>query len=461
MVNPTKRAAKALKNVKNLSKLKQKLVHKVLDDLNVIRVLNLYARNDDSICHCIRTHKYYQTLFPNNQESQILIRTFHLWQSVAQQNRLLYADYIFDLRRPYSTFSYCQLPTLDSLMEPLQSYIAPKVFVLPIYLAICDTMALDADVLVPEVKVGPQDLDIQERRWQCMKACQEALNARKSKQLYRLANLVERYPHMLKKHLDPAVEARPNSKHIVNYFLSCAEKVKKEWCFRSGQRITSLPSWLEDVVNLPKLCCTSVFRGDGLPLVPVRKYRELFKAQLRVNPPQVDEAKSQTSRSLAYSIKSLSERWDKRRLSEKIEDIHLTQSPHKYPEDVLQDYITAIQGLYKYTYERERREYDDVYSREQEEEAKRYQRQHKFRRGHDPFSFKTPGELGYKRPRKQLPYKLYAHNDTQLDWLEAFLKTCSYMEANLPQDAEDETADLTAADTEGDMKENSSWKIWA
>ena len=230
--------------------------------------------------------------------------------------------------------------------------------------------------------------------------------------------------------------------------------------------------WSEDVVHLPQLCCSALFRGEGLPLIPVQKYRELFKAHLRLNPPQAHDANTDDFGTPAYWTKELNERWDKRGLSEKVQNIAITQSPHIYPDSVHQDYITSIKGIVFGQDCRPPECFDDVYTRDEEDSAKRYQR-HRFRHGHDPDSFKTPEELGYERPRTYLPFKYYAHDDSQLDWLEAFLKTCSYMEANLPQTAEGETAGSTVANTE-DMKKDAKedfgygseearamgWRMW-
>ncbi|MCJ1398036.1 hypothetical protein MMC11_001233 [Xylographa trunciseda] len=430
--------------IENLGKLPEELVHGVLDGLNVIRVLLLYARDDDWICHCIRTHIFYRKLFPpNGRDAQTLKQTFSLWYDIAQQNRLRYADYVFELRRPYSSFSPYDLPTIKSLMQPFRDYIAPELFVLPIYLAICGTLRLDTRVLVPSVRAGYLALDIQRKLWQCMKVSQKALNAQKSKQLYRLASLVEQYPHMLKKHLDPGVNARPNSKHIINYLQSCAEYVKKEWCFRSKSLDRRSPDWSEVPVHTPQLCCTALFRNEGLPLVPVQKYRRLFQTQLRADPPQLGGSDPP---SLKRGIKALTKKWDDRGVLEKFKDIGLEPPSHIYPEDVRQDYITAIRGISERRGLRQQEIYEEVFTPDQKKAAQLSLRKYNSRHGNFPNTVVKLDELGYRRPRATLPYRLYAHNDEQLDWLEAFLKTCSYMEANLTQGVGDETTASAVAE---------------
>ncbi|MCJ1435320.1 hypothetical protein MMC27_004692 [Xylographa pallens] len=108
-------------------------------------------------------------------------------------------------------------------------------------------------------------------------------------------------------------------------------------------------------------------------------------------------------------------------------DLKLVQSPHIYPEDVLEKYITVIRGIFEGDHQRERREYTDMYTEEQEDEVER-QRQWKSDWVPEADLRKTAKDLDFPRP--------------------GLLKTYSYMEANLTQNAEDETTESTAADTE-------------
>ncbi|MCJ1390242.1 hypothetical protein MMC18_003100 [Xylographa bjoerkii] len=287
-------------------------------------------------------------------------------------------------------------------MQPFQRYIAPAVFVLPIYLAICKTLELDTRVLVPNVNVSETDLDVQEQRWKCMKVCQQALNAQKSKQLYRLASLVEKYPHMLKKHLDPGVTARPNSQHIIKYLRSCAEHVKKEWYFRS-ETVLGTGTLLEaEIVHKPQVRCAALFRSEGLPFVPVQKYWKLFLTQLRANPPQLDGSESQ---SLIKGLKEFTKTWDTHGLLEKIKGIGLAQPSHTYPEDVRQDYITAIKGTSERRRFRCNESYDAGFSQEQKRSAREYGFE-QYKRGTSRYKVWTPEMLGYRKSLKYLPHRL-------------------------------------------------------
>ncbi|MCJ1284638.1 hypothetical protein MMC26_003973 [Xylographa opegraphella] len=442
----------ALKEIESISKKNKKRVNKVLNELDIIRVTKLYALDDDWICHCIRKHKYFKTLFSKSEEmlensllfrseeTENFIRTVTLWESVAAKYGQFQADYVSLLKRPYSSFLDHELPTMESLMRPMQNYIARKLVVLPIYPAICESLGDTSEsdlgpLLSRQYELDPKDINGQERDWRRMTVWQADLNAKKSKQLYHFADLVEKYPHMLKKDGDPAFEARPNSQHIVNYLRRSAENVNKEWCFRSGHKVSSSPWWSEDLVHLPRLCSKALFKNQWLPIRPVLKYWEIFKILWRLHPPLIAE-NGLLQESMLASLRSLGERWGSVGMTERLKGIDLPQSPHVYPQSVLQDYVHFIRGIKFYRHGRAGRYYDEVaYSGEQKDEAKRSQRQRQ-RRGEDPDIYKDPAELGYQLGCKKIPWQCYAHDDAQIALLEAFLRVCSYLEATFLQDAE-------------------------
>lgn len=127
--------------------------------------------------------------------------------------------------------------------------------------------------------IGPKSaplvdkLNVYKARWLWMKSHQQALNDRKSYQLNRLAAIVDKYPHMIKRSKDPGEGARPNHRRISNSLRHYATCVQEDRIFANPTN----DSHGRGYWTPPRTHCKFLFRGELLPFVPIKKYLDLYK----------------------------------------------------------------------------------------------------------------------------------------------------------------------------------------
>ncbi|KAL9123136.1 MAG: hypothetical protein Q9187_000325 [Circinaria calcarea] len=406
--------------IHDLNRLPRELVYKILDDLPLYQILKLLVRNDPYVSSCIQNHIYYRTLFSSDDVSAVKT-SFVLWFDIVQRNHQDHHHIIpVILEQTYASVPRTSLPTLETLQAKIDDSIANMLFVREPQLAIIDALERSGRaVRLPE----NLDTDCNENRWLWMKAQQQALNDVKSAQLYRLADLLFTYPHMLKKTSDPGEGARSNFAHIINRLHREGLRVQKDWIFRKNFcRLKNLedipPIWSYGKKPKPgesvtirshlKLHGAYLFDSDELPLVPIQKYRQFFRRTLLQNPPlrctTAEKEEIGETTSIVDEISSLLKtlNWIRPQYPQQ------TKAPapappsrpptlHAYPATIVQDLRTVLVGL---------------------------RDGHQKRQPHLYWRKSLP----LRRDPLKVEFRLFPHEERQLKWLEAVCRCCGYME---------------------------------
>lgn len=211
-----------------LPKLPRELVHKILDDISLVKVLELVSSHDiPYIDECVSTHFHLRQLLPPDvlREAKSY---FLLYNTLCERRR----------RQP--------LPNLPQLAHDAQVLLKAKPSKRVDIVAIIKVEILkDLEAYAPffpvlryfcpDPKLSIPDRvfwDISSVTWlwdlfNTIDAAQKKLNAVKSDQLKRMAELMVEYPGMLRDYQDTSQEQRRNADHKIAKLLLLSERIKR------------------------------------------------------------------------------------------------------------------------------------------------------------------------------------------------------------------------------------------
>ncbi|TGO30658.1 hypothetical protein BPAE_0004g01170 [Botrytis paeoniae] len=204
--------------VRCLQKLPREIVHQVLSDLPVIKILSILSWKLPYLDECVLSHMVYGRLFGSQGEISHALNYYTLYREICWFYRWPAADAesLF-ARSPQMLLS--NWVSLDYIISKMRRLIG-------VGLTINDH---DFDLLVKYGRPCPRNTDIGLDGnesflnlkhcwdyWNWIKNAKMKLNKRKSDQIRFSAHLIEKYPRVLKRPLDPSQGApRPNTTHVV------------------------------------------------------------------------------------------------------------------------------------------------------------------------------------------------------------------------------------------------------
>ncbi|CZR60137.1 uncharacterized protein PAC_10033 [Phialocephala subalpina] len=219
--------------INGLTRLPRELVHRVLDDLPMIKILQIISHKIPYLDECIRSHMSYRRVFPSQREIDrisdhfILHRDICRWKSIS-----LTQGHVFMTSNPSSSrqlyiYGYMSSSQLACTREFMSDEIRKHVTLQD---AEVEALAAFASQPLPTLYSSLQELEIWRARWEWIRGAKIKFNKAKAAQWFKAAELIESHPGklMLKKPLDPSQgPPRPNTAHIAAYLRRTANKILK------------------------------------------------------------------------------------------------------------------------------------------------------------------------------------------------------------------------------------------
>ncbi|KIK02765.1 hypothetical protein K443DRAFT_131735 [Laccaria amethystina LaAM-08-1] len=268
-----------------LPKLPRELVHKILDDISLVKVLELVSSHDiPYIDECVSTHFHLRQLLPPDVLPEAK-SYFLLYNTLCERRR----------RQP--------LPNLPQLAHDAQVLLQAKPSRRVDIIAIIKVEILkDLEAYAP---FFPYSVTWLWDLFNVIDASEKKLNAVKSDQLKRMAELMVEYPGMLRDYQDPSQEQRRNADHTIAKLLLLSERIKR-------------PQMLSG-----KFVGRYIFIQHNFHLVPYDRYLGAFLKVLDRFPSEDD----------ALTEESIADQESKN-----IKDRNRTRIPHKYPKTLFTKY---------------------------------------------------------------------------------------------------------------------------
>ncbi|KAM3065866.1 hypothetical protein ACMFMG_009911 [Clarireedia jacksonii] len=310
-----------------LPKLPRELVHKVVDDLPIIKVLRILCYKIDYLNECVLTHLHYRKLFSSSQDISLVVAYFCLFR----ETRLFTRS---PLAPPHSLLAQILGPHISTSLRDIIEILQTGVIAIRSCL---DNSRLDLDLLTkyerfpPPLLVDPfanatQWLQHAWNYWQWVKDAKLNLNARKADQLKLATNLVERYPHMVKQAMDPREDVTVcNASHVASQLRARTGKILRDRRLTNGcPGSLKAPSYL-------------------IELVPQNQYLWLLLDTLEKHPFYMESSGLEDSfQRMALEPQSLYLTLDKVPL---LVTAERKESDFQYPEEIAGQMRTVLEGL--------------------------------------------------------------------------------------------------------------------
>jgi len=305
--------------IPGLTKLPRELVHKVLDDLPVIKILQIISHKIQYLDQCITTHIRYRRMFDSQASINSVVDYFILYREIKRATQAP-----LTLLPGLETYG-SSIVGQRSYEWRLRTYLVSRID-LDLTLS-----PVEQNLLNPwgsgqcPSKPGERDPDQLEqfwKRWNWIKDSKLNLNVEKASHFTKAADLITAYPgnFMLKTPLDPNQGApRRNVDHIANRFRLTARKVLRD------HRI---------LYKYKGYCGQAV---DGLILVPYDRYLEMFLDVFRKHPLSGSESNDIYSKLENLSLNT---------------EVKVDTKPGKsiYPDNIAADLQVVLKGItYVYT----------------------------------------------------------------------------------------------------------------
>lgn len=297
---------------RRLEELAPELVQQILNDAPIFGVLLLVScRKPGTFLHqCVLSHPQYKQIFKSQATLTLNQNLAVLLYDIASSLDLFPSklDSSF-LDFPITTDGItCCAKCLKRLSQDLSTAFVTKIQEL--LASISNDLAITIQEHAEEsLTSGLSVLESLNNRWE---AIQTAVNNIKAGQLVRMADLLRKYPTMLKNLTGSSQKKRPETEDTVSSLKSLAEVVRRDKCFESS------------------VSFDTYFRYHLLPIVPFDAYLRLFVQTLNQQP-------LCPSKWLQYSADIAALSWTE-----------ATQSP--YPENIFNDVKIVVAGLaYVYT----------------------------------------------------------------------------------------------------------------
>lgn len=205
----------------NLKRLPTELVHQVIEELPLFRVLQILAHKETHLNNCVLSHKLWRKLFTNAEDITSVIDVFILFVEICRftASPMAWPDSILALgsSSPRLGRDIRASHVETHLNEAIKSALPQNKK---------EMYMLKTHATTPY----PGHRSQVAIRWKWVKEAKRSLNKAKSRQLITAADLMAQFPEklMLKKPLDPSQGApRTNLKHIENALRFRASKALK------------------------------------------------------------------------------------------------------------------------------------------------------------------------------------------------------------------------------------------
>jgi hypothetical protein len=390
------------KTLKYLSNLPREIIHQILQDVDIIKVLNILSHNHGYLSSCIVTSTKFQPLMtPYDPES-----TGAQWiKDLANTTKLfiLHREICSFRKKPISgPKSPSHLPLLLREHYGLWDADMHRDLRKRLVGQIHETVVLDEyekSVYLPHTtnpfpdqeEARSMDSDILSARWRWIKETWISMGRSKCRQLNMAADMLSEIPgrSALKKPLDPSQHPRSSVDHIARFLRGKAKKYAE--------------SHIPPHKRRPK-CMAG---AELIELVPYDRYLRIFLGALEKYPP---------------GAKQLEDEFDELSLNRG------TDTPRVYPQSIMNDLGIAVKGL-RY-----------VYNRDPDVNIPRIQwtsLEH-VRRSNPTFAAGHSHHLVNSSPCPRCVAMYAAYDEREYEWLKAFLKVVWWMEHNLdiPDDFE-------------------------
>ncbi|KAF8644231.1 hypothetical protein AX16_008586 [Volvariella volvacea WC 439] len=250
MANPRYNAV-----ARRLTTLPAEVVHQVLNDLDVIKVLEIVCSNNHPhIDHSVQSHRQLSRLLPPQKFAKIK-EAFTLYHEICRSRRPPLHPHINALKRDAAAILSGQSDDQDVLSQILNAIRGE----LELFTPHLPHLSKFAAVL-PAFEICNSLTEVSDLRahWDAIHGAEVSLNQTKSAQLNRLADLIIAYPGYLKSISDNSQEPRNNPQHQARMLRE------------AGQRM--LKPQLAD----RQIMSAHIFGQRRFPLVPYDRYLKLF-----------------------------------------------------------------------------------------------------------------------------------------------------------------------------------------
>jgi hypothetical protein len=392
--------------LRHLSNTPPEIVHQILSDLPLIKILQILTYKIPFLENCILTHLQLKKLFTSRAALDETLNCFTLYLSICNYtNRSPSKTFPSLLARNFSQHAEQDIANpapwdlgnrtwlwrhhnrqidLDDLKKQMLDVITETLDLSPLALELLSPHNATPYSLIL-LNLG-DDVEYLRTRWNWIKEAKTKLNESKARQLNLAADLYCQYPGklMLKKPLDPSQDGpRPNFRHVENYLRQRAKRVLSDRKFNGP---------------FHGKCCPSI---DLIELIPYDWYLKSFLDTLERFPVGVEG-----------KLKSLFIHEEGTKKPE----------PFQYPENIAADIEIVLAGLmYVYT------QYPLMVPRVQLPSAESVIKEESV------FCVQTKPHSLYLAPNlhRCLARKVMLHDEREYEWLQAFLAVVDWMEKNL------------------------------
>ena len=235
--------------VKRLPSLPPEVVHKVLGDIQLVRIVHMVCAHDiPYLDGCVVSHGDIGKVLPAARLSEIK-QFFTLYLDIIKLHRSP------ALRRPHIAPLECDAQTfvgkggtVDGVIYHITSAILIK---LSQYDPFHEALQPHASGPIPSLyHVDTTDVGSLRHLFEMLNGAEEAMNKKKSEQLKRVAQLMAKYPQTLKMAKDVSQEERCNEQHEIDHLLRLSKRM------------------LQAQILDRKFVAVRFFAGHGLFVVP-------------------------------------------------------------------------------------------------------------------------------------------------------------------------------------------------
>lgn len=185
--------------INGLTRLPRELVHRVLDDLPLIKVLQIISHKIPYLDECVKSHLSYRRVFPSQREIDstaeifILHRDICRWKCISlTQGHLFMTSHPSSPRQLYSTQSYVYGYMSSSQLACTHAFMNDEIKKhMTLQDSEVEVLTLVASEPLPSFYSGLEELEIWRARWEWIKDAKIEYNKAKAAQWFKAADLIE------------------------------------------------------------------------------------------------------------------------------------------------------------------------------------------------------------------------------------------------------------------------------
>ncbi|CAD6442047.1 bab47929-61ff-4ac5-be38-8341d381e113 [Sclerotinia trifoliorum] len=399
--------------VRNLQKLPIELVHEIMNDLPVIKILSILSWESPYLDQCVITHIRYKQVFTSHNEISRVVKYYTLYREICWFHRWPSAEASSVLALSYYMLIKNMLP-LGLIFTSMSRKIRAGLYINPHDLDLLLKHGGSIRPLIEDTGMQSQGQPLNLKEcwiyWNWIKESKLRLNKLKSQELRLAARLVEQYPRILKKPHDPSQgAARPNTTHLMVTFERLAVKAL---CDRNLSHYWNYYQYRSET--------------ELMQLVPYDRYLWLLLETLAKHP-------------LDFEVTSLEESLARVSLLNQEQGTHSGDTEisiasknnsvvFQYPENIAKNLRTVLKGLmYIYT------EPSLTVPRIQLGPTENASSSEKW-----PKFFVHKGQEEHAQTRHiRMNWNIRPHDERECEWLVAFLGAVTWIELNVGPAKED------------------------